>query len=303
MNIAVLSSPSSWYLRDLQRAAGTRHQVTACSFSEIAATVGDETEPPVMLNGNPSTDFDALLVRTMPPGSLEQVIFRMNALARVTKAGTLVLNPPRALEVAIDKYLTLVHLADAGLSVPRTATCQTKEKAMEAFARLGGDVVIKPLFGGEGRGIARISDPDLAHRAFQLLDQLEAVIYLQEYIPHAGFDVRVFAIGDELLAMRRENRHDWRSNISRGACAIPMTLDTRHQEIARQAIRVIGAPLAGVDILEGPDGRLYVLEVNAVPGWRALARVAGVDVASMVFAWLEREVAAGTRGSGEREFA
>jgi len=48
---------------------------------------------------------DALLVRSMPPGSLEQVVFRMDALARVEQQGTPVLNPPRALEIAIDKYL------------------------------------------------------------------------------------------------------------------------------------------------------------------------------------------------------
>ena len=36
---------------------------------------------------------------------------------------------------------------------------------------------------------------------------------------------------------------------------------------------------AGVDLLPGPNGEWYVLEVNAVPGWRALAPATGVDVA------------------------
>jgi ribosomal protein S6--L-glutamate ligase len=36
---------------------------------------------------------------------------------------------------------------------------------------------------------------------------------------------------------------------------------------------------AGVDLLPGPQGEWYVIEVNAVPGWRALAPVTGVDVA------------------------
>ena len=45
----------------------------------------------------------------------------------------------------------------------------------------------------------------------------------------------------------------------------------------------IGAEMAGVDLIPDLDrGQLVVLEVNAVPGWRALARVAGVDIAVAV---------------------
>ena len=47
---------------------------------------------------------DAVLVRTMPPGSLEQVVFRMDLLARLEAAGIPVVNPPRAIEAAVDKY-------------------------------------------------------------------------------------------------------------------------------------------------------------------------------------------------------
>jgi ribosomal protein S6--L-glutamate ligase len=45
--------------------------------------------------------------------------------------------------------------------------------------------------------------------------------------------------------------------------------------------------MAGVDLI--PDletGRLVVLEVNAVPGWRALSRVTGIDVAAAILAAL-----------------
>ena len=47
--------------------------------------------------------------------------------------------------------------------------------------------------------------------------------------------------------------------------------------------RPSGATMAGVDLLARPDARrLVVLEVNAVPGWRALAAATGVDVAAAV---------------------
>ena len=52
--------------------------------------------------------------------------------------------------------------------------------------------------------------------------------------------------------------------------------------MAVRAAEAVGAPVAGVDLLPGPAGEMYVLEVNAVPGWRALAPLTGVDVAAML---------------------
>ena len=53
------------------------------------------------------------------------------------------------------------------------------------------------------------------------------------------------------------------------------------------AARAVGAVAAGVDLLFDPDRQAWVvLEVNAVPGWRALAAATGVDVASALLAHL-----------------
>jgi glutathione synthase/RimK-type ligase-like ATP-grasp enzyme len=51
-------------------------------------------------------------------------------------------------------------------------------------------------------------------------------------------------------------------------------------ELALRAAAAVGTMAAGVDLLQGPAGEWYVIEVNAVPGWRALAPVTGVDVAA-----------------------
>ncbi|QDU58206.1 ATP-grasp domain-containing protein [Aeoliella mucimassa] len=236
-----------------------------------------------------SLDHDCVLVRTMPPGSLEQVVFRMDALASLETSGTLVVNPPKAIEAAVDKYLTTSRLSQAGLLTPPTTTCQTVEAAMQAFSDLGGDVVLKPLFGGEGRGIARLTDEALALRAFKLVVQLGGILYLQQFISHEGFDIRVLLVGDTVLAMRRRNALDWRTNISRGAIAEPHEVTDEQLDMATRAAVAVGAPLAGVDLLPGRDGRLYAIEVNAVPGWRAIAQATNVDVADVVLRWIEQQ--------------
>jgi ribosomal protein S6--L-glutamate ligase len=292
VRFAVLGNPDGWYLRDLARAAGARHEVIAAGFSELASSLGPELGA---LSGELDLRrVDAVLVRTMPPGSLEQVVFRMDVLARLEAAGTPVINPPRALEAAVDKYLALAKLAAAGLQVPRTFVCQQAEAALAAFDALGQDVVLKPLFGAEGRGITRLTDPELALRAFRLLEQLQAVIYLQEFIPHEGCDLRILVLGDRTLGMRRINRADWRTNVSRGAQTAPLEVSSALEDTARRAAAAIGAPLAGVDLLPGRDGHLYAIEVNAVPGWRALARTLQIDVARLVLEFAEKQ-------AGERD--
>jgi RimK family alpha-L-glutamate ligase len=293
MKFAVLASPDSWYARDLIRAAAADHEIVVLPFSEISASVSPEaTQHPSSLIPHPSSfvstagrslsDFDATLVRTMPPGSLEQVVFRMDCLGRHEAAGEIVINPARAIEAAVDKFLTTAKLQAAGLLTPRTICCQTADEAMLAFEQLGRDIVLKPLFGSEGRGITRLTDENLALRAFKMLAQLGAVLYLQEFIPHEGHDIRLLVIGERVLSMRRQNKLDWRTNISRGATAEPFTPDDSLIEIARRAAAAVHAPLAGVDLLPGKDGRLYTIEVNAVPGWRGLARALNLDVARLV---------------------
>jgi ribosomal protein S6--L-glutamate ligase len=282
MRIAVLASPESWYFRDLTRAAGGEHELVCLPFSEIASQVQRDGLLSVTSGEHDLTQFQAVIVRTMPPGSLEQVVFRMDTLAQLQQAGVLVLNPPKALEVAVDKYLTTARLAQAGLLSPRTIACQTPEAAMAAFEQLGGDCVVKPIFGSEGRGITRHNDEALALRAFKMLAQLGAVLYLQEFIPHEGYDCRLLVLGDEIYAMRRRSASDWRTNVSRGAVTEPFQPDATLCEMARRAAAAVGAPLAGVDLLPGRDGQWYVLEVNAVPGWKALARTLDVDIARRV---------------------
>lgn len=295
MNIAFLGSDTSWYLKDLRRAAGSRHVIQAFPFSGIHSSIeGEQASVGFGGRGWPDApaDFacDACLVRTMPPGSLEQVVFRMDALATLEAAGTLVVNPPKAIEAAVDKYLTTSRLARAGLLTPRTVACQSWGAAMEAFESLGGDVVLKPIFGGEGRGITRLNDEALAHRAFKLIDGLGGVIYLQQFVDHEGYDIRILLVGDNVVSMRRRNQLDWRTNISRGAKAELYEPTASEVEMARRAAESIGAPLAGVDLLPGKDGRLYAIEVNAVPGWQALSRATGIDVAGLVIEHLETSV-------------
>jgi ribosomal protein S6--L-glutamate ligase len=294
MRIALLSGGDGWHVRDLMRAAAELgHSAKPVDFRRVWAGVPASSDP--------LDTFDRVIVRTMPPGSLEQVVFRMDRLHALELRGVPILNPPRALEVCVDKYLALVRLQTAGLCVPATIVCQDAEAAIAAFEALGRDVVVKPIFGSEGRGMMRVSDPELAWRTFRTLERTHAVLYIQKFIAHPGWDLRAFVLnGKVLAAMRRSSNGDWRTNVAQGATAESVKLSPDQEELAVRAAEAVGATAAGVDLLPDLDGQLHVIEVNAVPGWKALAPATGVDVARAIIEQVTRNE---TRDTGHEAFS
>lgn len=289
MRIGVLGNHDSWYVNALcQQGRERDHEMVALQFQEFSSRISGGR---VRLRGGELelSACDIVIVRTMPPGSLEQVVARMDLLAGLEALGVRVVNPPRALECAVDKYLTTQRLAFAGLPVPSTIVCENADAALVAFEELGSDVVVKPLFGAEGRGIVRVSDPELAMRAFRTLERLGAVLYLQQFVDGPGYDIRVLVLDGELVgAMKRIPRAgDFRANISQQGTGSPHTPTDQELQLAHSAAAATGCVFAGVDIMYDRNLQPMLIEVNAVPGWRGLQKACGVDVPCRFFQWLE----------------
>lgn len=291
MRIAILGRPDSWYARDLSRALIARGHVPCLApFERLAASVGIGGLPAFSGTELDLTSCEAVIVRTMPPGSLEQVVFRMDVLVQLQARGVVVLNPPKSIECAVDKYLTTARLAAAGLPVPETVVCETAANAMEVFEVLGRDVVVKPVFGSEGRGIVRVSDPDLALRTFRTIERTQSILYLQRYVDHPGCDMRVMVLNGRVLGgMERCCPDDFRVNVSRSGRARQIELTAEQADWAVRAAAAVGTTVAGIDLLSDRQGRSYVIEVNGVPGWQAFRRVTGVDVADELVRYLEAQ--------------
>ena len=226
---------------------------------------------------------DAVLARIIPGGSLEQVIYRVDALHWIEDRGVFVMNSPRAIERSVDKFYTTALLHEARLPTPETVVCEEVDEAIAAIRRLG-DVVIKPIFGSLGHGMVRVSDLEVARRIVRSLDQTRTVFYIQRAIDHGGRDIRVFVVGGAVLGAieRRAPEGEWRTNVAIGASAKPFDLPDDWAQLAVRAAAVVGADYAGVDLLPSRDGRVYVLEVNGIPGWEGLQAATGIDVAGAI---------------------
>lgn len=288
LQLTVLASGHGWHVQDLHRAAekvGVGLQTAL--FQDLHLDIssdGSAFEEKIYAGPHRLDDQAAVLVRMMPPGGLERVVFRMDALHRLQERGVPVFNPPRTVEMAVDKALSLARLAAAGVPVPRTWVGELPQDAVIAFERLGGDVVCKPIFGSEGRGLVRLQHKELAWRVAHGLAQTSTVIYFQEFMENDGSDLRVMVLDGQILAAMRRTASplDWRTNVAQGARA-EMLRDVPHAvaELALKVAKIMGGIILGVDVMQSrTDGRWRVLEVNAVPGWRALNAVTGVDIAA-----------------------
>ena len=278
MKIGILGPQGGWHVTALQSALARRSIAAPC-FPITQLTARLAARPYLAATGEPLDEYDVLFVRTIPGGSLEQIIFRLDALHRLENAGVRFVNSPTVIERTVDKYYTSTLLEDAGLPTPRTIVTERFDEALAAFHELGGDVVVKPLFGSEGRGMVRVSDPDIAHRVFRALELCRYVYYLQEFVPHGRQDIRVFVAGGQAVAAMVRRGETWKTNVAQGAKAEPLALDDELREMALRAARALGADYAGVDILPIEGGGYTVIEVNGIPGWRALQAATGVDVA------------------------
>ena len=286
MRVAVLGAAAGWHVGRLTAALeAAGHHATVVGWHELATDIGSaERHMPDAV-----TQADRIVVRGMPAGTLEDVIFRMDMLGRLAR-GRPVVNAPRALEVAIDKYLTLTRLHDAGIAVPRTIVAQSEAGITAAWRALGEVAVVKPLFGSQGRGIERIESlHDLAPwlEATRRAEPPGTVCYLQEFVPHPGWDARVLVVGDQPFSIRRISADDWRINVSRGARPEPWEAPADWEDLAIRSARAVGAEIAGVDILPTDAGPV-VVEVNAVPGWRGLETALGRNIAAEIVAHVVR---------------
>ena len=305
MHVVVLSARTGWHTDELCRALSARgHVGVVLPYEALLARMGRGTGA----TGGPSDsltaqgvsifDADAVFARIIPSGTLEQIIYRVDALHWIEDRGVTVVNSPRAIERAVDKFYTSALLREAGLPTPETVVCERAADALSAVEAFG-DVVIKPIFGSMGLGLVRVSDVEVARRVLRPLEQSRAVFYVQRWVEHGGRDLRAFVVGGRVVGAieRLATAGEWRTNVSLGGRAAAVTLPDEWSALAVRAAGVVGADYAGVDLLPSMDGRVFVLEVNGIPGWEGLQRATGIDVAASLVALLESRVGAGAAGA------
>lgn len=290
MRIGIITrNTDAWCSTQLRRALEKNNVSHAfLGFRDLAAKVG--VRPRVTAKDtNVIADLNALIIRPIGRGSLEEIIFRMDLLHQLQRSGVPIINSPESIERSVDKYHTLALFEEHGLPVPQTIVTESLDEATKGFNELGRDVVIKPLFGSRGIGSTRVSDPDVAERLFRAILFYHGVLYLQRFIPHGDSDVRAFIVGNKVVAAMRRVAPTWKNNVSLGARPVAFNCSEEMEKLAVGASEILGCKIAGVDILESESGPV-IIELNSQPGWRGLQTVAFTDIADEIVKFVVSEV-------------
>ena len=298
-----------WHTRQLQAALRARGalgrclDLADCRIDTTAARHG------LVLPGFGRLLPDAVLVRGIAGGSFEQVTKRLGVLHALRELGVPVYNDARAIERSVDKSMTSLLLHAAGIPTPPTWAMESPALAQQLVMResaAGRALVLKPLFGSQGKGLQRVGFVDGVHRPLPSLDVgYGGLAYLQRFIPalaEPGFDWRVLVVGGRAVtAMRRVSAH-WVHNVAQGARCETARLDADLARLAEDAARTLQMDYAGIDILPAAGAQpLQVLEVNGVAAWQGLQRVTPFNIAgALVDDLLDRRLPAAGRGRVRR---
>jgi tetrahydromethanopterin:alpha-L-glutamate ligase len=320
LRVAIMTDQTGWHTGRLKKAFRARGVEARCV--DLATCRIDTTWSPygLAIPGFARELPDAVFVRGIAGGTFEQVTLRLGILHALRECGIPVYNDARAIERSVDKSMTSFLLHRAGVPTPAAWATESAAFAQRVLMRETAarhQVVLKPLFGSQGKGLRRLGASAALDGTLKPLPPLRSyqqVAYLQRFVgtarasrsagaSRAGFDWRVLVIGGRsVAAMRRVGGRGWIHNVARGAHCEPCALDPTHAAIAERATAALGLDYAGVDLIPDPSmpdeaGVPLVLEVNGVAAWRGLQSVTPIDIAAaLVDDLLDRKLA-GSRAS------
>lgn len=207
------------------------------------------------------------------------------ALRAFERWGIPTINTSAAAAICDDKVEMTAALAAAGVPTLKTAVAFSVEGALEVAAELGYPVVLKPVGGSWGRLLAKANSEASLKAILSQKQQLgshhHSVFYLQEYIEKPGRDIRVLVVGDEVIAASYRSAGHWITNVARGATSTRCEVTPELAGVAIDAVRAVGATLAGVDLVETDDG-LKVIEVNGGVEFKGLRTTTDLSIPDVI---------------------
>jgi D-alanine-D-alanine ligase len=208
-----------------------------------------------------------------------------------------------ALSLTLDKQLTKLVLAQHGIPTPRWQFVEDPERLQINALRY--PVIVKPNFEGSSKGITQdsvVEEPLRLHEVVaQALARYPAGVLVEEYV--VGRDVTVpfleaaaperrgvlqpveYVIDEAAASSRRYAIYDYELKTRldglvsvRAPAKVKRAEAEKIQRACETIYRVLGIrDLGRIDLRLGEDGRIYFLEINALP---SLERGAGIYAAA-----------------------
>lgn len=217
---------------------------------------------------------------------------------RLESNGVRLFNSARAVELCDNKILMYQELAKHNVRIPKTFIAPKTFEGLgytkldfvnQVIAQIGLPFVIKEAYGSFGEQVYLASSKE---EAYQIIKQIGYKDFLmQEYISFSkGRDVRINVVGDQaIVSMLRENKNDFRSNISSGGTGERYEPNQEFIALAIKATKALGLSFAGVDVMFGEGGPI-ICELNSNPQFASTLKATGVNLANYIVGYILKEL-------------
>lgn len=279
LSFRALSQQASEEEIQLKREAKARGHISRIFRAAKFQMVYDRQSPWFFYNGRPLKKYDVIITR---PSLIRDVDLSVALIEQMEMAGIPLFNNYHSILKAKNKIKTVQILDHYGIPIPRTVVLQRPEDITQAAKMVGGfPVIVKNPFGSFGNGVT-IIESMRALNSFLIWDK--PLYLLQEYVKYSkGKDIRVFVVNGKVVGsmMRSAKKGEFRSNIELGGVGTAVETTPEENAIAVRAIQALDLNYGGVDVMRSKIGPV-VLEVNSNPGFKALEKATGVNIAGAI---------------------
>jgi ribosomal protein S6--L-glutamate ligase len=286
MKIAVLTRTPGYTVKRLRETARARgHEFVTVRFPECYVEI-EQDKPEVRYRGKSLNDIDAVIPRILPG----MTNYGAAIVRQFEMMGTYTPTKSIAITRSRDKLRTIQLLSKAGVGIPKTVFSRETAAVDDLIDHLGVPMIIKLASGTQGNGVVLAETRKAAKSVIQAFYVNDTSFLMQEYIGEAaGSDIRVLIVGNQIVAaMERQSLDDdFRSNIHQGGTGTRVVLTDEEKRTALKAAKSMGLQICGVDMIRSSRGPL-VLEVNSSPGLEGIETVTGLDIATKIVQYIER---------------
>ncbi|MFH1263687.1 MAG: RimK family alpha-L-glutamate ligase [Pseudomonadota bacterium] len=282
MKVRILSRTRKNYSNRRFREEGKKLGLVVHSAdpNEYEIVLGRKT-PLLFYRGKIMNEVDVVL----PRSGASITNYGLAVIAQFEMRGTPVVNGSTAITHTRNKLRCLQLMTRYDIDIPRTVIIRRPDELEGAVRMVGGfPVILKLISGTQGIGVMLAEKMQTIESTIDTLWSLGQDILIQECVKESvGRDIRVIVVGGRVVAaMRRQARiGEFRSNIHRGGIGTTAKLTDPYERAAKQAARIVGLDVAGVDLLESYSGP-KVIEVNSSPGLEGVEAATGVNVARAI---------------------
>ncbi len=301
MKIGIMSTSPKIYstARLVEAGKAMGHDMKVINHKRCYMSIAS-MKPAVHYKGESIEDLDAVIPRI----GASITFYGTAVLRQFEMMGVYPVNESVAISRSRDKLRSLQLLARKGIGLPVSGFAREPDDISDLIDMVGGaPLVVKLLQGTQGMGVVLTETKKAAESVIQAFYGLEANILIQEFIKEAkGADIRCLVVGGKVVgAMKRQGpAGEFRSNLHRGGTASVEKITPQERAVAKQAAKVMGLNVAGVDILRSNHGPV-IMEVNSSPGLEGIEGATGKDIAGAIIKFIETNAKpgrTGTKGTG-----